>query len=131
MAGVRRYEDLQVWQLAAGLRDKVFALTEDGAVSRNFRFRDQIRDSSSSAPANIAEGFGRFRPREFAFFVRIARASLLETRNHIQDAQNKRYFSETDAADLLKLQVRATIAATRLLKYLESCVRNGPTKPEL
>ena len=130
MAGVRRYEDLLVWQLASGLRDKVFTLTEKGAVSRNFKFRDQIRESSSSAPANIAEGFGRFRPREFAFFVRIARASLLETRNHLQDGQNKKYFTEADAADLLKLQVRATVAATRLLKYLDSCDGNVPPTAE-
>ena len=130
MAGVRRYEDLLVWQLASGLRDKVFTLTEKRAVSRNFKFRDQIRESSSSAPANIAEGFGRFRPREFAFFVRIARASLLETRNHLQDGRNKKYFTEGDAADLLKLQVRATIAATRLLKYLDSCDGNVPPTAE-
>ena len=43
-----------------------------------------------------AEGFGRFKPREFAQFARITRASLLETRHHIQDGRTKKYFSEDD-----------------------------------
>jgi len=104
-----------------------FSRQPAGPVLRNLKFRDQIRDSSSSSPANIAEGFGRFRPREFAQFMRIARASLLETRNHLQDGKTKKYFSEEDTARLLKLQVRATIAATRLLRYLESCKGKAPT----
>jgi four helix bundle protein len=78
MAAVYRYEDLIAWQLSVELRDEVFRLTETGAVARNLAFRDQIRDSSSSPPRNIAEGFGRFKPKEFANFVRIALRRLLD-----------------------------------------------------
>jgi four helix bundle protein len=91
------------------------------------KFRDQIRRSSSSPPANIAEGFGRFKPREFAHFTRIARASLLETRNHIDDARKKGYFSDTECTRLFELQVRATKATTGLLRYLDSCKGRAPT----
>jgi four helix bundle protein len=127
VSAVRRYEDLHVWQLASELRDAIFTLTETGPVLRNLTFRDQVRRSSSSPPANIAEGFGRFKPREFAQFLRIARASLIETRNHLQDGRTKKYFTEEDTEHLLKLQLRATIAATRLLRYLESCKGKAPT----
>jgi four helix bundle protein len=127
MATVRRYEDFYAWQLARDLRDAIFTLTETGPVLQNFKFRDQIRRSSSSPPANIAEGFGRFKPREFAQFMRVARASLSETRNHLQDGRNKKYFSEEDTERLLKLLARAMIAATRLLRYLESCKGKAPT----
>jgi four helix bundle protein len=127
MAGARRYEDLDAWQLAKELRDEIFKLTETGPVARNLKFRDQLRRSSSSPPSNIAEGFGRFKPREFANFVRIARGSLLETRNHIQDGQTKKYFSEEDTNGLLKLHARAMIATTRLLRYLDSCKGKAPT----
>ena len=54
----------------------MFAATEAGAASRDFRFRDQVRDSAASAGRNIAEGFGRFSPGDFARFLRYARASL-------------------------------------------------------
>jgi four helix bundle protein len=56
---------------------EVFAFTATAPASRDFKYCDQIRSSSSSAPANIAQGFGRFRPREFARFLEIARASLV------------------------------------------------------
>jgi four helix bundle protein len=82
MTAVQKYEDLDAYQLSRDLRDAIFSLSEAGPASRNMKFRDQIRRASSSPPANLAEGFGRFKPREFAHFTRIARASLLETRNH-------------------------------------------------
>ena len=107
MATAQRYEDLDAYQLAKELRDAIFKLTEAGPALTNLKFRDQIRRSSSSAPANISEGFGRFKPREFAHFARIARASLLETRNHIEDGQTKNYFTEEDATRLFETAVRS------------------------
>src|SRR5213075_1702882 len=43
-----RYQDLVCWQLARDLEQLVFELTATGPVSKDFKFRDQIRDSSSS-----------------------------------------------------------------------------------
>jgi four helix bundle protein len=125
MTGVQSYEDLDAYRLSRDLRDAIFCLTEVGPTLRNVKFRDQIRRSSSSPPANIAEGFGRFKPREFTHFTRIARASLLETRNHIEDGRKKKYFGEEDSAKLFELQVRATRATTGLLRYLDSCKGKG------
>jgi four helix bundle protein len=127
MAGARTYEELEAWQLSRDLRDAVFTLTESGPAVRDRAFRNQIRRSSSSPPANIAEGFGRFKPREFAHFVRIARASLVETRNHIQDGSTKGYFKPDETTRLLNLQERASMVSTRLLRYLDSCKGKAPT----
>ena len=128
MVGVaQHYEDLDAWKLCAALRDEIFRLTQSGPVTEDSKFREQIRDSSSSAPRNIAEGFGRFKPRPFAYFVRIARGSLAETRNHIQDARGKGYFSDDDAVRLLALHRRASKVTTRFLAYLDSCDGQAPT----
>jgi four helix bundle protein len=127
MATAQRLEDLVVWQLAVELRDGIIRLTETGRVATDFEFRDQIRDSSGSAARNVAEGFGRFLPRAFANHVRIARGSLTETANHLKDGRTRRYFSEAQTDRLLKLTARASIAATRLLKYLDSCRGEAPT----
>ena len=94
MVAARTFEELDAWQLSSELRDTIFTLTETGPVLKNLKFRDQIRESSSSPPANLSEGFGRFRPREFAHYARIARASLLETRNHLLDGRTKKYLSD-------------------------------------
>jgi hypothetical protein len=41
MAGVRRYEDLEAWQIADELKREVYALTETGPASKDLRFREQ------------------------------------------------------------------------------------------
>jgi four helix bundle protein len=77
---VRRIEDLIAWQLAFELEREIFAFTAKGAAWRDIKYREQIRDSSASAVRNTAEGFGRFRPTEFARFLEIAHGSLDETK---------------------------------------------------
>ncbi len=127
VAVAQRYEELDAWKLCAALRDEVFRLTQSGPVTGDSKFREQIRDSSSSAPRNIAEGFGRFKPRQFAYFVRIARGSLAETRNHLQDGYGRGYFSDDDARRLLALHKRASKVTTRFLAYLDSCDGQAPS----
>lgn len=55
----------------------------------------QIRRSSQSIPANIAEGHGRFYFQDNVRFCYIARGSLEETLSHIVYAYKVNYISET------------------------------------
>ena len=126
MRVARRYEDLVIWRLSVKLRKEVLELTAAGPAARDFEFRRQIRESTRSAPRNIAEGFGRYNPRPFAQFLRIARVSLLETRNHLQDGLECGYFNNAAIAPLLSLQRQAQAGCTRLIKYLESCGGHAP-----
>ena len=84
MAGVRRFEDLIAWQLCFELQQCVFELTESGPAARDFEFKRQIRRASASATDNLAEGFGRYRTRDFARFVDITRGSLNETSSQLK-----------------------------------------------
>jgi four helix bundle protein len=127
MPTARTFEELDAWKLSAALRDQVFHATETGPASLDFLFRDQIRDSSRSAPRNLAEGFGAFMPREFARFTRIARRSLVETQNHLLEAQARNYFPDGVSGELLIACRRALGATTRLLRYLDSCDGIPPT----
>jgi four helix bundle protein len=54
----------------------------------------QLRRSSQSIPANIAEGHGRFYFQENVRFCYIARGSLEETLSHIVHAQKVGYIPE-------------------------------------
>jgi four helix bundle protein len=113
---VRDFRDLVCWQLAYALKSDVIAFTDTGEVSRDFKFRDQIRDSSASAPRNIAEGFGRYTPREFARFLSYARASLFETQNHLIDARDRGYLEDRTYHRLFNLANAARIATTNLMR---------------
>jgi four helix bundle protein len=91
--GARDFRELIAWQLSYELKCEVLAFTANGPAAKDFKYRDQIRDSSSSAPSNIAEGFGRFRPGDFARFLEIAVASLKETQNHLIDGLDRGYLA--------------------------------------
>ena len=113
--GVRDFRELVAWQLSYELKCEVFAFTAKAPASRDFKYCDQIRASSSSAPANIAEGFGRFRPREFARFLEIARASLVETRNHLIDGRDRGYLDAPLYSRLCNLARAAVKTTTNLM----------------
>ena len=113
-----RYHDLVCWQLANELKRRVYAFTGTEPAVKDRKYCDQIRDSARSAPSNIAEGFGRFRPVEFARFLEFAKASLLETDNHLRDGQDLGYISERACKEMRGLADRAAGATTNLMKYL-------------
>jgi four helix bundle protein len=104
------------WQLAYELKSEVFAFTATGAASKDFKYRDQIRDSSASAPRNISEGFGRFRPRDFARFLEYARGSLMETQNHLLDGRDRGYLEAALYSRLSNLARSALTITTHLLR---------------
>jgi four helix bundle protein len=125
---VERFQDLAVWQLSRELERRVFAFTAIPPASRDFDFCRQVRRSSSSAARNIAEGFGRFWPAEFARFVRIARGSLEETKDHVEAAFERGYISESERAQLITLGSRALGASTRLAQYLDEAAETWASK---
>lgn len=116
----RDHEELVVWQLADQLRVLVFALTEDGAASRDFKFRDQLRDAVSSVARNLAEGFYRYDHPEFANFTRYARASLGETQDLLRDGRKRRFWSEAQTRPAESLARRTMIGVSPLHRYLRS-----------
>jgi four helix bundle protein len=120
MAGARKYEELIAWKLSVELRDLVYALTERGPAAMDFKFRSQIRDAASSAPRNIAEGFVRFHPSEFAPFVNVAKGSLAETQNHLQHGRERHYFDESEFTRAWRLSCRTVRATSGLHRYLRS-----------
>ena len=86
------YRDLRAWQLAYAFKLGIYELLR-GRLAGDYALRDQLRDAAASAPSNISEGFGRFDPGDFARLVKIAKASLIECQNHLQDAVDRGYIS--------------------------------------
>jgi four helix bundle protein len=111
---VRDFQDLLAWRLSHELKCEVFAFTSTGPAATDFKYRDQIRASSASAAANIAEGFGRIRPLDSARFYEFARGSLMETLNHLIDARDRGYLETTLCSRLSNL-TRAALRTTTAL----------------
>jgi four helix bundle protein len=93
MAGANRFQQLLVWQRMHELNIEVWKASTQGAAGRDFRFANQLRDAADSAERNIAEGFGRFNPVEFARFLDISRASALETQTLLRKGLSVGYWA--------------------------------------
>jgi four helix bundle protein len=128
MAGAR-LEELIIWQLACELRDSIASAVSSGSAQKDWDFRNQIERSSRSIASNIAEGYGYFRPRLFAKHLRIARASTMETRNHVLEGANK-HFSAAETAAFLRLCKRIVPGISRLVIYLDSCPADLDLSPK-
>ena len=118
MAGAKHFCELHCWQLARELKLRLYELSDSGPVKRDFRFREELRDVAASAPHNIAEGFGRRTNREFAHFLDIARGSLMECQDHLQDAVDRRYLASEEFSALNALAKRAAGAVAGLQRHL-------------
>jgi hypothetical protein len=59
IATVQKFEELEVWQMARELCQKVYPLTFEEPIEKDFRYKDQLRGTCGSIMDNIAEGFGR------------------------------------------------------------------------
>ena len=121
MAGVKRYEDLEAWQIADELKREVYALTETGPASTDFKFRGQIRDSAASSTRNIAEGFGRFNPGDNARFVEISVSSTMETKDSLKDGVDRGHFTPERVLRAQQLAERSIQCSTKFIVYLKSC----------
>ena len=84
MATIERFEDILGWQKARQVTTLIYEITGQGGFSKDFGLRDQIRRSSVSVMANIAEGFGRKSDKEFANFLNYAHGSVAETVSSIR-----------------------------------------------
>ncbi len=120
MRPASRCEELDVYKLAVELRRAIVRLSSRGTMARDFRFVAQIRDAARGGPRNIAEGFSRFAPREFAHFLSYAKASIDETKTHLVDGYDSGYFSDEQYKELLTLIRRTFGAINGLVAYLES-----------
>ena len=94
--------------------------TDSAAFQQQHWLQGQLRRAAQSACANVAEGFGRYKPKDFARFVRTARGSLEETKTHLDQVQLLGLAGETEVREIRSLANRACAAATKLILYLEN-----------
>ncbi|MSO61915.1 MAG: four helix bundle protein [Acidobacteria bacterium] len=77
MAGFRDFREIVAWQLARELKLIADALVSKPDVARRFKFCDQLSDAARSGPRNIAEGFARFKHREFPDSEEVAHGTIV------------------------------------------------------
>lgn len=129
MSGVHRHEDLFAWQLASRLSDRIHALLERLPSSKDRTFCEELLEATEAVPANIAEGFDRFTPRQFHYFLQIAKGSLGETTSRIRNGYTRHYWTVDEFDELLLLARRTRGATTGLIVSCEKRIAESERRP--
>jgi len=63
---IERFEDIQAWQKARELVNRIYSTTNKGDFAKDYSLKDQLRRASISVMSNISEGYARQTDKEFA-----------------------------------------------------------------
>jgi four helix bundle protein len=118
MATIRRVEDIQTWQKARELVREIYKTCAEGALTKDFGLRDQLRRAAVSAMANVAEGFARKSDRDFAHFLDIAKGSADEVQSLLYVALDVGYVDEGEFQKLHGLADETVSLTGGLTSYL-------------
>lgn len=101
MEKIKSYRELRVYQAAMEAAMLIFELTKRFPPEEKYSLTDQMRRSSRSVCANIAEAWRKRRyPAHFVSKLSDAEGEAEETRVWVEIAQRCQYLSKTDADDL-------------------------------
>ena len=90
-----KVEDLKVYNKLFKLTLEAHSLTMTFPKFEMFELGSQLRRSSNSSPANLAEGFGNKHTNIYLESISRAQGEVRETMHHPKIAQRKNYLAET------------------------------------
>ena len=93
---VYSFEKLDVWKLSMTFRKDIYILAAKFPKEETFGLTSQIKRSSSSIGACLAEGSGKITPKDKAHYTNMAYTTILETLSHLIAAFDLNYITEED-----------------------------------
>ena len=123
MAKIRSHRDLEVYQLAFEVAMEIFEITRSFPREEVYSLTDQIRRSSRSVCANIAEAWRR-RRYEGAFVHKLndAEAEAAETQTWLEFAVKCSYLEAESARPLYKAYDRILGKLVIMIRHPEKWV---------
>ncbi|MEX0783951.1 MAG: four helix bundle protein [Dehalococcoidia bacterium] len=120
MAQFQSYRDLIAWQKAMDLAGITYDLADKLPRREMFGMTSQLRNASSSIPANIAEGHGRLHTGDFRRHLSIALGSLAEAETFMLLAVRRRYLTDAEIKPVWDLAQEVGRLIRGLARSLES-----------
>jgi four helix bundle protein len=116
---IEQFEDIEAWQLARELTQKVYRLTKKPEFAKDYGLKRQIQDAAGSSMHNIAEGFDSETNAEFIRFLRYAKRSCTEVQSELYVALDEEYISLNDFKDVYEQATRTRAAVRGFINYLK------------
>ncbi len=127
---IEQFEEIEAWQLARVLTQKVYRLTKKLAFSKDYGLKRQIQDAAGSSMHNIAEGYDAETNAEFIRFLRYAKRSCTEVQSELYVALDEGYISQDEFDDVYQQAARTRAAIRGFITYLRTYEkRKGNAKP--
>jgi four helix bundle protein len=123
-------KDLKIWQKSVVLVEACYKVSAKLPVEERFGLTSQIRRASTSVPANIAEGLGRWNAREFLRFLAIASGSLRELETHLVIACRLGFLAERGIEPLFQSIDELAKMLYRMRESIGSTLRVPRTEAE-
>jgi four helix bundle protein len=124
---IKSYRDLRAYKAAFDLQQEIFKLSKGWPKEETFSLIDQVRRSSRSIGANMAEAWAKRRyPAHFLSKLTDADGELQETRHWITTATSCEYLCTSNQTELEAqcAEVGGRLGAI-IAKYEKFCVRSG------
>lgn len=118
---VNDFCELNVWKEAKRLAVDIYKLTRYFPKEEMYGLTSQLRRSSTSICANIAEGFSRFHAKDKIRFYYNARGSISESKSHVHMGKDLQYISPDIADKLLK-----EFEAVKMMLNGSNCLQPSP-----
>jgi len=120
MSTIKKFEDLEVWQLARTQANEFNMILKEGSLAKDFELKDQMNASSGSVMDCIAEGFERSGNSEFKSFLVIAKGSNGEFRSQLYRCLDRKHITNERFADLYNSNVDLGGKLMSLINYLQN-----------
>ncbi len=104
---------------------RIHALTMTFPKFETYELGSQLRRSSNSVAANLAEGFGNKHNNIYTECISRSQGELRETRHHLRIAYNKEYLSKED---YLLLRDELEVCSKMLFRLQESIYQHWNRK---
>jgi four helix bundle protein len=125
MATIKRFEDLEAWKKARELNRKVYRMTREGPLAKDYGLCDQLRRASVSVMSNIGEGFERDGTKEFIQFLSVAKGSTGEIRAQLYAALDAPYIDQDTFDEMYASAAEVGRIIAGLMDYLQRCDIRG------
>jgi four helix bundle protein len=113
------FTDMPVWQQGLKLVKNIYAITREFPSEEKFGLISDMRRAATSIPNNIAEGYGRFEPKDKTRFYKISRGSCYEIHSQLLISKELNYLKNNIDEKLIEQLQLIIKELNKLIKSIE------------
>ncbi|MCX6292419.1 MAG: four helix bundle protein [Bacteroidetes bacterium] len=118
MAEIKHFEELHYWQKSRVLVQRIYYISKEGELSKDYDLKSQLRRAALSTMNNIAEGFSRFSKKDFIKFLDYTVGSSAEIKSMLYVLEDLNYVHPKIIDELRILTDDTHNLTSGLIRYL-------------